>query len=55
LAFLFEEINALKRQLIPKKTASSKKRKAKSIILLYTEINLTTSSDEGEEYLFFFN
>jgi hypothetical protein len=27
LAFLFEEINALKRQLKPDKTASSKKRK----------------------------
>jgi hypothetical protein len=52
LAFLFEEINALKRQLKPEKTASSKKRKAESI--LSTEINLTTTSDEGEnkEYLF---
>jgi hypothetical protein len=52
--FFFEEINALKRQLQlkPEKTASSKKRKAESI--LSTEINLTTSSDEGEnkEYLF---
>jgi hypothetical protein len=38
--------------LKPEKTASSKKRKAESI--LSTEINLTTSSDEGEnkEYLF---
>jgi hypothetical protein len=36
-AFLFEEINALKRQLKPEKTASSKKRKAESI--LSTEIN----------------
>jgi hypothetical protein len=34
LAFLFKEINALKRQLKPKKTASSKKRKAESISLL---------------------
>jgi hypothetical protein len=56
LAFLvlFEEINALKRQLQlkPEKTASSKKKKADSI--LSTEINLTTSIDEGEkqEYLF---
>jgi hypothetical protein len=50
LAFLFEEINALKRQLKPEKTTGSKKRKAESI--LSTEINLTTSSDEGEEYLF---
>jgi hypothetical protein len=51
-SFLFEEINALKRQLKPEMTASSKKRKAESI--LSTEINLTTSSDEGEnkEYLF---
>jgi hypothetical protein len=52
LAFLFEEINALKRQLKPENTASSKKRKAEYI--LSTEINLTTSSDESEqqEYLF---
>jgi hypothetical protein len=50
--FLFEEINALKSQLKPEKTASSKKRKAESI--LSNEINLTTSSDEdtSEEYLF---
>jgi hypothetical protein len=52
--FLFEEINELKRklQLKSEKTASSKKRKDKSI--LSTEINLTTSSDEdtSEEYLF---
>jgi hypothetical protein len=52
LAFLFEEINALKRQLKPEKTANSKKRKAESI--LSTEINLTASSGECEqqEYLF---
>jgi hypothetical protein len=50
LAILFEEINALKSQLKPKKTASSNKRKAESI--LSTEINLTISSDENEEYLF---
>jgi hypothetical protein len=36
LAFLFGEINALKRQLKPEKTANSKKRKAESI--LSTEI-----------------
>jgi hypothetical protein len=38
--------------LKPEKTASSKKRKAESI--LSTEINLTTSCDEGEnkKYLF---
>jgi hypothetical protein len=35
--FLFEEIDALKRQWNPEKTASSKKRKAESI--LSTEIN----------------
>jgi ribosomal protein S15P/S13E len=54
LSFLFEEINALKRHLKPEKTASSKKRKAES--LLSTEFKLTTSSDEGEnkEYLFIF-
>jgi hypothetical protein len=52
LILLFEEINALKRQLKPEKTASSKKRMAEYI--LCNEINLTTSSDEGEqrEYLF---
>jgi hypothetical protein len=40
LAFLFEEIHALKRQLKPEKTASSKKRKAESI--LSTEINVVS-------------
>jgi hypothetical protein len=53
LNFLFEEINALKRQLKPEKTASSKKRKAESILSI--EINLTNSSDESEEYLFTFS
>jgi hypothetical protein len=56
LAFLvlFEEINALKRQLKPEKTASSKKRTRKAESILSTEINLNNSSDEGEqqEYLF---
>jgi hypothetical protein len=56
LAFhdLFEKINALKRQLKPEKTASSKKRTRKAESILSTEINLTTSSDEdkSEEYLF---
>jgi hypothetical protein len=47
---LFEEINALKRQLKPEKTISSKKRKSESI--LSTENNQTTSSDEDEDYLF---
>jgi hypothetical protein len=37
LAFLSEEIDALKRQLNPEKTAGSKKREAESI--LSTEIN----------------
>jgi ribosomal protein S15P/S13E len=32
LAFLFKEINVLKRHLKPEKTASSKKRKAESIL-----------------------
>jgi hypothetical protein len=50
---LFEEINEIKRQLKPEKTASSKKRKAKSILILFTEINLTTSSEgDNKEYLF---
>jgi hypothetical protein len=40
LAFLFEEIDALKRQLKPEKTTSSKKRKAESI--LSTEINVVS-------------
>jgi hypothetical protein len=44
--FRFEEIDALKRQLKPEKTECSKKRKSESI--LSTEINLSTSSDEGE-------
>jgi hypothetical protein len=59
LAFLvlFEEINALKRQLKPEKIASSKKRTRKAESILSTEINLTTSSDEGEnkESLFTFS
>jgi hypothetical protein len=36
--------------LKPEKNASSKKSKDESI--LSTEVNLTTSNDEGEEYLF---
>jgi hypothetical protein len=47
LAFFFKEINSLKRELNPEKTASNKKRNTESI--LYTEINLTTSSDEGDQ------
>jgi hypothetical protein len=54
LAFFYEEINALNRnlQLNPEKTASSKKRKDYSI--LSTEINLTISSDDGEKQEYFF-
>ena len=48
LAFLFEEINALKKQLKPAKEVNPTKRKAES--LLSTEINLTNSDDEVEEY-----
>jgi len=52
LAFLFEEINALKKQLKPPaKGTNPKKRKAES--LLSTEINLTNSSEEDEEYFAF--
>ena len=51
LSFLFEEINAIKKQLKPAKAENPKKRKAKS--LLSTEINLTHSSDEMEEYFSF--
>jgi hypothetical protein len=40
LAFLFGEINALKRYLKPEKTASSKKRKAESFF--FNEINEVT-------------
>jgi hypothetical protein len=52
LTFLFEKINAFKRQLKPEKTANSKKRNAESILSI--EIYFTTSSDEdtSEEYLF---
>jgi hypothetical protein len=51
LAFLFEEINTLKRQLKPEKTASSKNEQGRlnPSSLLSTEINLNTSSDEGEK------
>jgi Aspartyl protease len=52
LAFLFEEINSLKKQLNTK-IPISKKRKTESI--LSTEISLTTTSDEDEEYFPFFS
>jgi hypothetical protein len=48
LAFLFEEINSLKKQSNTNKNPPSKKRKVESV--LATEINLTTSSDKDEEY-----
>ena len=51
LSFLFEEINSLKKQLKPVKPENPKKRKAES--LLSTEINLTNSSDEMEEYFYY--
>jgi hypothetical protein len=56
LAFLFEEINPLKRrlQLNPEKTENSKKRNRKDESLLSTEINSTTSVDEGENKEYFF-
>jgi hypothetical protein len=56
LAFLFEEINALKRQLHlkPEKNGSIKKRKKIAEPILSTEINLSTSSDEGEKLRYLF-
>jgi hypothetical protein len=39
LAFLFEEINALKRRLKPEKTANSKKSPRKAEFILSTEFN----------------
>jgi hypothetical protein len=53
--FIFEEMNALKRWLKPEKTASSKNRTRKAESILSTEINLTTSSDEGEKQEYLFN
>jgi hypothetical protein len=54
LAFLFEEINALKRQLNSEKLQAVRRETRKAESILSTEINLTTVSDEGEqqEYLF---
>jgi hypothetical protein len=51
---LFLLINALKRQLKPETTANSKKRKEQGRLnpSYLLKINLTTSSDEGEDYLF---
>jgi hypothetical protein len=52
LAFLFKEINSLRKQLNTK-IPNSKKRKTGS--LLSTETNLTTTGDEDEEYFPFFS
>jgi hypothetical protein len=59
MALVFEEINAIKRKLLlkPEKTASSKKSTKKGWIAPLFSLrelmnDLTTSSDEGEEYLF---
>jgi hypothetical protein len=50
--YLFEEINSLKMQLKPEKTTSNKKRTRKAESIFSTEIKLTASCDEGEEYVF---
>ena len=52
LAFLFEEINSLKKQLNTK-IPDSKKRKTES--LFSTEIHLSTTIDKDEEYFPFFS
>jgi hypothetical protein len=51
LAFLFEEIYKLKWRSKPEKTASDKKRNSE--LLLFTEINLANSSDEGDKQEYF--
>jgi hypothetical protein len=48
LAFLFEEMNALKRKLKPEKTARSKKRKAESILS-----NFHSQSSTSRKNVFF--
>jgi hypothetical protein len=45
--FLFVEINALKRQLMPEMAAAARRETRKAESLIYTEINITTSTDEG--------
>jgi hypothetical protein len=52
LAFLFEEINSLRKQLNTKIT-NYKKRKIETVCS--NEINLTTTSHEDEEYFPFFS
>jgi hypothetical protein len=47
ISFL-KKLMHLKGSLKPEKTASSKKRTRKAESIFSTEINLTTSSDEGE-------
>jgi hypothetical protein len=55
LAFLFEEINASKRQLNPGKNANNKKRKSGSLLSTdISDINVTTNSDEGDQQEYFF-
>jgi hypothetical protein len=51
VAFLFEEIYKLKWKSKPEKTASDKKRNSE--LLLFTEINLANSSDEGDKQEYF--
>jgi hypothetical protein len=50
--FLFEEINALKRQLKPERLQAVRRERLNPSSLLSTEINLTISSNEGEDYFF---
>jgi hypothetical protein len=52
LAFLFKEINSLKKQLNTTKTPNPKKRTIETI--RSNEINLTNTSDEDEDYFPFF-
>jgi hypothetical protein len=54
LAFLLKEINALKRQLKPERLQTVRRAQRKAESILSTEINLTTSSDEGEEMAYLF-
>jgi hypothetical protein len=48
--YYFQKIDALKRKLKPENTASSKKRKVESLLTTEYFSNLTTRSDEGEDY-----
>jgi hypothetical protein len=51
LAFLFEEINALKRQLKPERLQTVTRGRLNPSSLLKFMSNLTTNGYEGEEYL----